>query len=127
MTNTELMNLKTTLEAKRAELAAQLRARVGELNIERGEPELIEWVQSMIDRDETAGMLNRFSSQLGQIERSLRAIEDGSYGTCAECDQPIPLKRLYSIPWALYCVRCQERFEAAEAKAVPYWNERQAA
>lgn len=127
MTNTELMTLKAALEAKRVELAAQLRARVSELNIERGEPELIEWVQSMIDRDETAGMLNRFTSQLGHIERSLRSIEDGSYGTCAECDQPIPLKRLHSIPWALYCVRCQEQSEAAEARSARYFDHRQAA
>ena len=127
MTNTELMNLKGSLEAKRLELVAQLRARVADLNIERGEPELIEWVQSMIDRDETAGMLNRFSSQLAQVERSLRSIDDGCYGTCAQCDRPIPLKRLQSIPWASYCVPCQEQFEAAESSSARYFDKLQAA
>ena len=53
MTNTELMNLKAALEAKQMELAAQLRGRVKELTIEGCQPELVDWIQVMRDRDET--------------------------------------------------------------------------
>ena len=114
MTNTELMNLKTALEAKRLELATRLRGRIRELTIEEGQPDLIDWIQSMSNRDETAGMINRFSSTLADVERSLRAINKGCYGNCTHCERPIAVKRLQNIPWAAYCVRCQEQLEAGE-------------
>src|SRR5579864_52267 len=117
MTNTELMNLKAALEAKQMELAAQLRGRVKELTIEGGQPELVDWIQVMSNRDETAGMLNRLSSTLADVKRALRAIADACSGNCIRCDRPIAIKRLQSIPWAANGVRCQEQVEAAEEYA----------
>ena len=117
MTNTELMNLKAALEAKQMELAAQLRGRVRELAIDGCPPELVDWIQIMSNRDETAGMLNRLSSTLADVKRSLRAIDDDCYGECIRCDRPIAVKRLQSIPWAAHCVQCQEQLEAGEEYA----------
>jgi RNA polymerase-binding transcription factor DksA len=113
MTNTEMTGLRAALEAKRLEIAARLRGHVKELTIEDSQPELVDWIQRMTDRDETAGMLNRFSSTLADVERSLRAIAENRYGTCQRCEASIPIRRLQSIPWAGYCVRCQEIREAA--------------
>ena len=128
MTNNELMNLNATLDAKRLELAAQISGRIRELTIEEGQQDLIDWVQGMSDRDEIAGMLNRFSSTLADVERSLRAIDENCYGNCIRCDHPIAVKRLQSIPWAAYCVRCQEQFEVkGEEGSVPDFDEPQAA
>jgi len=109
--------LKAALEAKQMELAAQLRGRVKELTIEGCQPELVDWIQVMSDRDETAGILNRLSSTLADVKRSLRAIDDDCYGECIRCDGPIAVKRLQSIPWAAHCVRCQEQLEAGEEYA----------
>jgi len=114
MTNTELTNLRTALETKRRELAVQLRGRVKELTIDGGQPDLVDWIQGMSDRDQTADMLNRCSSTLADVERSLRAMDKDAYGDCIRCECPIPVKRLQSIPWAAYCVRCQEQIEAEE-------------
>jgi len=114
MTNTELMKLKAALEAKQMELSAQLRGRVKELTIEGCQSELVDWIQVMSDRDETAGILNRLSSTLADVKRSLRAIDHDCYGECIRCDGPIAVKRLQSIPWAAHCVQCQEQFEAGE-------------
>ena len=61
-------------------------------------------------------MLNRFSSTLADVERSLRAIDENCYGNCIQCHRPIAVMRLQSIPWAAYCVRCQEQFEAGGAE-----------
>jgi DnaK suppressor protein len=33
---------------------------------------------------------------------------DGSYGTCLHCEEEISPKRLDAVPWAAYCIRCQE-------------------
>ncbi len=121
MTNTEMMGLRAALEAKRLEIAAQTRGRVKELIIEDSQPELVDWIQRMSDRDESAGMLNRFSSTLADVERALRAIAQNRYGTCLHCEQQIPIKRLRSIPWAAYCIRCQEMIE--KGCEDPYgWN-----
>jgi DnaK suppressor protein len=46
--------------------------------------------------------------QLKLIEEALDRIEAGDYGTCLGCDEPIPAKRLQALPWAKYCVTCQQ-------------------
>ncbi|MDH5637886.1 MAG: TraR/DksA family transcriptional regulator [Nitrospinota bacterium] len=48
---------------------------------------------------------------LRQIEEALERIDDGGYGECAECESPIPEGRLELIPFAIFCVRCQEQME----------------
>ncbi len=46
---------------------------------------------------------------LREISEALHRIEQGTYGTCLECEEPISPKRLDAVPWARYCVTCQER------------------
>ena len=45
---------------------------------------------------------------LREISDALQRIEQGSYGICLECEEPISTKRLDAVPWARYCVTCQE-------------------
>jgi DnaK suppressor protein len=46
---------------------------------------------------------------LREVKDALRRIEQGTYGVCYECDEPISSKRLDAVPWAKFCVSCQER------------------
>ena len=46
---------------------------------------------------------------LREVQDALRRIGEGSFGTCHECGEPISAKRLEAVPWAKYCVSCQER------------------
>jgi DnaK suppressor protein len=46
--------------------------------------------------------------QLRMIEEALDRIEAGDYGVCLGCEEPIPAKRLQAVPWAKYCVGCQQ-------------------
>ncbi|MDH5510971.1 MAG: TraR/DksA family transcriptional regulator [Nitrospinota bacterium] len=48
---------------------------------------------------------------LRQIEEALERIDDGEYGVCAECEALIPEGRLELVPFAIFCVRCQEQLE----------------
>jgi DnaK suppressor protein len=48
---------------------------------------------------------------LNQIDRALRRIEDGSYGTCASCGGEIAAGRLEAYPWASLCIDCKRRAE----------------
>jgi len=53
----------------------------------------------------------RLRRRLILIEEALEAIEDGDYGFCEECEEPISEKRLQLMPFARFCVRCQSEVE----------------
>lgn len=116
MTSIEKKKFEAALLTKRQELIWTMRGGVAELALETAEPELIDHVQGMNGRDEVAIMLNQFSATLEDVERSLRAISDGSYGVCAICEEPIADKRLHAIPWAPKCISCQQQSEATQER-----------
>ena len=45
---------------------------------------------------------------LREISDALHRIDKDTYGICLECEEPISTKRLDAVPWARYCVTCQE-------------------
>ncbi len=51
------------------------------------------------------------SRQLFLINESLERIEDDEYGSCQNCENAINPKRLDAVPWARYCLKCQELLE----------------
>jgi DnaK suppressor protein len=54
-----------------------------------------------------------FEDRLYEIDQALKAMDDGSYGTCERCGQPINPERLDAKPWATFCIQCQEALDAA--------------
>ena len=61
--------------------------------------------------------IDRDADEIRRIDAALTRISDGSYGTCVDCDQAIPMARLEAEPTAERCIRCQERFEKTHATA----------
>jgi DnaK suppressor protein len=68
-----------------------------------------------IDRIQLAGerefavlSMERESKNLTQVGEALSRMDDGEFGVCMECEEPISTKRLNAVPWAAYCLRCQE-------------------
>ena len=58
---------------------------------------------------------------LREVQDALRRIEMGTYGVCHECDEPISNKRLDAVPWAKFCVTCQDLVaQRAESGAADY-------
>jgi len=45
---------------------------------------------------------------LREIADALHRLDHDTYGICMECEEPISPKRLDAVPWARYCVTCQE-------------------
>lgn len=43
-----------------------------------------------------------------QVEDALTRMTNGAYGRCVHCGQPIAAPRLEALPWAKYCIDCQE-------------------
>jgi DnaK suppressor protein len=50
-----------------------------------------------------------------EIERALEKLDEGTYGVCDDCGEPIAPERLDAIPWAAVCVRDASRRSAARA------------
>ena len=48
---------------------------------------------------------------LRDVVAALRKIEDGSFGACERCGEPISEKRLEALPFARYCIDCQRLVE----------------
>jgi RNA polymerase-binding transcription factor len=63
------------------------------------------------ERDHEMSLANNARDMLVQIERALARIEDGSYGVCESCGNPIGKGRLQAFPRATLCVSCKEREE----------------
>jgi len=61
--------------------------------------------------------LNHLEYQkLRQVKAALQRIAEGDYGLCSRCGKPIPPRRLEVLPWAVYCVPCQEEAGSAEGE-----------
>ncbi len=106
MTTTELNRFQAILTAKVDELERFTRHREG-ITIERSADELEE-IQAASERTLAVCNLDRNFNQLRNVRAALRRIQEGSFGTCQGCDQDIHPKRLAAVPWATFCIQCQE-------------------
>ncbi len=110
--------LRKVLEVKRKELLSSTGDRE-EIRIEHAAEEF-DRLQQQLNREVAIRNLDRESTLLKQVQSALGRIEDESFGVCLRCDEPIPERRLRAVPWAAYCVPCQEvidRHRAAGASA----------
>jgi DnaK suppressor protein len=80
-------------------------------------PDALDQVQNAADRALAIRQLELDSSRLRGLKSALERIEDGSYGTCLRCDEDISLKRLKALPWAAYCIACQDAADQEESEA----------
>lgn len=115
MTKSELAKFRQILEAKRAELSDVLRRR-DEIAIEKS-ADAIDEVTRAAERELAIRNLDRESNLLRNVRAALRRIDDGSFGVCAHCEEEISPKRLAAVPWAPFCIRCQEAADRHEREA----------
>ena len=119
MNRTELEKYKTFLEAKQAELSNGIRNR-DEILIEKT-PDALDEVQLAGERELAIRNLDREANLLRNVRAALFRMSDGSYGICMHCEEEIKPKRLDAVPWAAFCIRCQEaadRHEFAAAESI---------
>lgn len=63
------------------------------------------------ERDQELTVLNGEQEKLAQIERAFAALEEGTYGICESCGNPIGKNRLLAFPRATLCMDCKRREE----------------
>lgn len=67
------------------------------------------------DADEQNALLDNSAQQRAEVVAALARLDEGTYGTCVDCGQPIPEARLEVRPEAARCVADQEKYEAANS------------
>jgi DnaK suppressor protein len=70
------------------------------------------------DREFSLGIVSSEQRVVYEIDEALKRLEDNSYGLCLTCEKPISKKRLSAVPYAKYCVACQEKEELIQKKGV---------
>ena len=112
------------LEAVRSELASE--ASVLRADIERAESDIASRLGDAVgdagddqadvgaktfEREHELALTHNTRELLTQNERALARIENGTYGTCESCGEPIGKARLQAFPRATLCVTCKQREE----------------
>jgi DnaK suppressor protein len=65
--------------------------------------------QQAVDREVAVQNLDRESTLARQLRSAIQRVDDKSYGVCLQCEEEIAPNRLKAIPWAEFCIRCQEQ------------------
>ena len=112
MTATETERLTNLLLAKQTELSRSIRNR-DEIVIEKASDALDE-AQLKEERELAIRNLDRDSHALRLIDRALARVANGTYGVCLHCEEDIMPKRMAAVPWAAFCIRCQEKIDRQE-------------
>lgn len=63
------------------------------------------------DRDMNLELHGTEQEIMRQVDEALTKIKDATYGRCEACQKDIPLKRLKVIPYARFCISCQDKLE----------------
>jgi DnaK suppressor protein len=111
-----LDHFRDLLEAELTHLLSKAELTVAELTetTSDSEPDPLDRATQEISRTSVYRIRSRESRLINKIKDRLEAIEDGTYGICADCDEPISLERLKVRPVTSHCIACKTFREAFE-------------
>lgn len=110
LSETTLSDLRAALEQERSDLAARL-AEMDSLS-DGGiafDQNFADTSQVTAERGEAEALAGSLRESLGDVEAALIKLDDGSFGVCEGCGQPIPPARLEAKPAARLCMDCASR------------------
>jgi RNA polymerase-binding transcription factor DksA len=61
------------------------------------------------EREKDFSLLEQLEAELAELDRALGKLDDGTYGICEACGEPIAPERLEALPGARFCVKDQSR------------------
>jgi len=107
-------------DALRAKLAEQRQEiislyehdlRVGQEASDDGTEDIVDRANNAYNREFMFSLSDTERQMLVQIDGAIDRLDEGTYGMCGHCGLEIPKARLRAVPWAEFCVDCQERAE----------------
>ena len=63
----------------------------------------------VFEQQRDLALRERSRGELTRVEAALRALDDGTYGTCVSCGNTIATERLEALPWAPTCIDCARK------------------
>ena len=99
----KLLAHKQELLTRAAKVRADITRSSGPL-----EKDFAEQVVQMENDAVLAGISEATAAELAQINRALAQLDQGSYGNCSQCGQPIGARRLEVLPYSDRCITCAE-------------------
>lgn len=111
---------KREVEACRERLLEQRReimdlyqsdVRAGQASTDEGTEDIVDRANNSYNRELMFSLSDAERQRLLDIDAALERIEEGGYGSCANCGREIGERRLEAVPWARFCVDCQELAE----------------
>ena len=105
------------LEAARASLNAERERLLVELGQPIENPGQMTYgsqaaaASQVFEQQRDLALRDRSRLELSRVEAALRSVDDGTYGTCTNCGNPIGAERLQAIPWTPTCIDCARKLE----------------
>ena len=111
----ETEKIRAALAARRDELRAeydQTLSEITELQRDRltdsaGDDQADTGTKTL-EREQEISLANSIRERIAQVERALERLDEGGYGWCERCGDPIPVERLAAFPSATLCVKCKQ-------------------
>jgi DnaK suppressor protein len=108
----ELAEVRIFLEARRRQLAEELaeltKPPEAGANVSFGK-RIGEGTTEAVERISSTAAARSIAGGLAEVDRALEKIDEGTYGVCDDCGEPISPERLEAMPSATLCVRCSAR------------------
>lgn len=116
MDKKRLDTYKKKLQAKRDELVTAISRteEEGRAADEDTTVDLADKAANSYTKEFLFGQTNADRNLLALIEKALKRVKDGTFGQCANCEEEMQQKRLDAVPWAAYCIECQEKQERGQ-------------
>lgn len=110
MSEINLDSIKEKLIAERESLIGKLHG--NDLSVDDAEtPDPVDLAVRNYSKNVMLAVSENDSRQLIFINEALTRLGDEEYGLCQNCEKEINPKRLNAVPWARYCLNCQELLE----------------
>ena len=115
MNANQIAYFKGKLLKRKQELAERLGMSIGKIKcLESFQADILDRSNAYIDLEREVSNFERYSTILGQIDRALKRIDDGSFGYCELTGSEIGLRRLEAIPFASMSIQALEAWEAEQ-------------
>jgi DnaK suppressor protein len=107
-----LLRIHKSLVAKRDELRKQLANELDQAHpADAGTGDLFDAAMDGTQNEMHSQLAAFESRELQQIERAIKLIRKGRYGSCELCAAAIPVARLKALPYTTVCIECRQKQE----------------
>jgi len=105
--------LRERLQKQRDEILDMYKQdlRAGQESADDGTEDIVDRANNAYNRELMFSLSDAERTTLLQIENALLRMDEGTYGRCSNCGQTINVLRLEAVPWARFCIDCQELAE----------------